>query len=81
MRTHDINYVGRMLLENALLSIGRARACRSIIDRDGEFIADRRGLPRRHPLLSIEARSRQLARRIFKMLKIELREEEDFDRA
>jgi hypothetical protein len=46
MREQNINYAGRMLLEMALTSIGRARVCRSIINRDGELIAGRRGLPR-----------------------------------
>jgi hypothetical protein len=65
-RKHNLNCVGLMFLESALFSLGRARMCRDIINRDGEL--------RRHPLLSIEVRARQLARQIFKMLKIELRD-------
>jgi hypothetical protein len=67
MRQHNLNCVGLMFLESALFSLGRARICRDIINRDGEL--------RRHPLLSIEVRGRQLARQIFKMLKIELRDD------
>jgi hypothetical protein len=65
MRQHNLNCVGLMFLESALFSLGRACICRDIINRDGEL--------RRHPLLSIEVRARQLARQIFKMLRIELR--------
>jgi hypothetical protein len=67
MHQHNLNCVGLMFLESALFSLGRARICRDIINRDGEL--------RRHPLLSIEVRARQLARQIFKMLKIELRDD------
>ena len=59
-----------------LRSIGRARVCRAAIDRDGEFIANRKGIPRPHPLVSTEIRLLQSARQIFKMLKINLRGEE-----
>jgi hypothetical protein len=72
MRTHDINYAGRILLEMALSSVGRARICRLAVERDGMFITGRGGGLRRHPLLSVEVSSRQLARQIFKMLRIEL---------
>ena len=67
MRQHNLNCVCLMFLESALFSLGRARICRDIINRDGEL--------RRHPLLSIEVRARQHARQIFKMLKIELRDD------
>jgi len=76
LRQHDLNYPGRMLLEMGLRSIGRARVCRAAIDRDGEFIANRKGIPRPHPLVSTEIRLLQSARQIFKMLKINLRGEE-----
>jgi len=75
LREHDINYPGRILLEMGLTSIDRARACCATIDRDGgSWITNRRsGLPRRHPLWGTEIRLLQFARQVFKMLKIELR--------
>jgi hypothetical protein len=77
LREHDLNHAGRLLLEMGLRSIGRARACRGVIDRDGgDFVTGRRGLPRPHPLVSTEIRLLQTARQVFKMLKINLRGEE-----
>ena len=73
VREHNLNYVGEMLLENALLALGRARTCREIIQHDGILLTNRDGLPRRHPLASIEVQSRKLAHSIFKMLHIDLR--------
>jgi hypothetical protein len=70
---HDLNYVGETLLTNALLALGRARMCREIIQRDGILLTNRAGLPRKHPLASIEVQSRQLVHSIFKMLHIDLR--------
>jgi len=77
LRQHDLNYPGRMLLEMGLTSIGRARACRATIDADGgSWVTSRRtGLPRRHPLWGTEIRLLQFARQVFKMLKIELRDD------
>jgi hypothetical protein len=75
MRNYDFNRGGEFLLENALLSLERARKCREIIDRDGPLLTRRDGLPKRHPLLSIEAQSRKLVQAIFKLLKIDLRED------
>ena len=77
LRQHDLNYPGRMLLEMGLRSIGRARYIRGLIDRDGEFITGRNGIPRPHPLVSTEIRLLQLARQLFKMLRINLRREEN----
>jgi hypothetical protein len=76
LRQHTLNYPGRMLLEMGLRSIGRARACRAAIDRDGEFIPNRKGIPRPHPLWGTEIKLLATARQIFKMLKIPLRESE-----
>jgi len=66
---HTLNAAGLTLLESALLSLGRARQCRRIVAHDDLLI---RGA-RRHPMLAMEVRSRQVAAQIFKMLGIELR--------
>jgi hypothetical protein len=72
VREHPFNRAGHLMLENALLSLGRARKCREIIERDGAMIMNREGMPMRHPLLAIEVQSRKLVRDTFKALKIEL---------
>jgi hypothetical protein len=76
MHEHDgLNRGGELLLENALQAMGRARTLRAIIDRDGVLLTGREGLPRKHPLLAIEAQLRKLVQTTFKALKIELRGE------
>jgi hypothetical protein len=72
VREHDFNRAGHLLLENALRSLGRARKCREIIDRDGALLTRRDGLPKRHPLLNVEVQSRKLVHAIFKVLRINL---------
>jgi hypothetical protein len=71
-----LNYCGCMLLGMAIHALHQAQYCAEIIDRDGGPLSiDSRGRPKRHPLAGLEVANRKLARDIFKMLKIELRED------
>jgi hypothetical protein len=71
-----LNYSGHMLLAMAVNAIGRAQYCAEIVDKDGGPLSiDNRGRPKRHPLAGLEVANRKLAKDLFKMLKIELREE------
>ena len=71
-----LNYSGHILLAMAVNAIGRAQVCAKTIDEaGGPLTVDNRGRLRRHPLAGIEVANRKLARDLFKMLKIELREE------
>jgi len=70
------NYSGCMLLGMAINAAVRAQYCAEIIDKAGGPLSiDNRGRLKRHPLAGIEVANRKLARDLFKMLKINLREE------
>src|SRR6516165_1775814 len=71
-----LNYSGCMLLGIAINALARAQVCAKTIDEaGGPLSVDNRGRPRRHPLAGLEVANRKLAKDLFKMLKIELREE------
>ena len=71
-----LTYSGCMLLGMAINAAARAQYCAKTIDKaGGPLSVDNRGRLRRHPLAGIEVANRKLARDLFKMLKIELREE------
>jgi hypothetical protein len=61
-RDYSFSYGGEMLLCMALQSLGRARH------------PGRRNIPKLHPLLGVERRSREFCSSVFKKLKIRLRE-------
>ena len=70
-----LNYSGHILLAMAVNAIGRAQHCAEIVDKAGGPLSiDNRGRLKRHPLAGLEVANRKLARDLFKMLKIELRE-------
>jgi hypothetical protein len=75
LRHHgNFNRAGEILLENALMAMGRARQLRTLIDRDGVLLTGREGLPRKHPLLPTEASFRKLVWSTFKALRISYEE-------
>jgi hypothetical protein len=72
---NDFSYASLILLCNALLCLGRARVCAATVEQQGPMIMTYRGVPRAHPLISIERRLRNFCHQAFKKLKIELRGE------
>jgi hypothetical protein len=71
-----LNGSGHTLLAMAVNALGRAQHCAQIIDKAGGPLSiDNRGRLKRHPLAGLEVANRKLARDLFKMLKIELREQ------
>jgi len=72
----QLNYSGCMLLGIAINALARAQVCAKIIDAaGGPLSVDSRARLRKHPLASLEVANRKLARDLFKMLKIELRDD------
>jgi hypothetical protein len=72
----QLNYSGCMLLGISINALARAQVCAKTIDEAGGPLSiDNRGRLKRHPLAGIEVANRKLAKDLFKMLKIELREE------
>jgi len=70
-----LNYGGGILLELAINAIARAQQCSKIIAKDGgPLIIGDDHKPCRHPLTGIEVQNRKLAREVFKLLRIEVRE-------
>jgi hypothetical protein len=72
-REYAFTYGGDMLLCFALRSLGRARHCSEIIEKQGAMIPGRRNILKPHPLLSVERNASQFCQSVFKKLKIELR--------
>jgi hypothetical protein len=70
---YDLSYGGKLLLCFGLKSLERGRHCSEVIAREGQTIPGRKkGIPKAHPLLSVEHRSRQFYQSVFKTLRIEL---------
>jgi hypothetical protein len=72
-REYDFTYCGNLLLCMALQSLGRARHCGEIIEKQGTMIPGRRNILKPHPLLFVERSARSFCSSVFKKLKIELR--------
>jgi hypothetical protein len=72
-RDHDFTYGGDLLLCFALRSLGRARHCGEIIEKQGAMIPGRRNVLKPHPLLSVQQSAHSFCLSVFKKLKIELR--------
>jgi phage terminase small subunit len=77
-----LNYCGHMLLGMAVSALHQAQHCAEVVDKAGGPLSnDKRGRPKRHPLAGLVVANNKLARDLFKMLKIQLRENELINRA
>lgn len=64
--------VSLKILEEACVSLQRARTARETIDRDGMTYLDGKGKPKPHPLLPFERDARAAALAAFRQLNFEL---------
>jgi len=63
---------GRLILQTALESFDRMRACQAAIERNGATFTDRFSQPRPHPLLSTERDARAAMLSALKQLNLDL---------
>jgi hypothetical protein len=73
VRSYDIRDVSSLrILEEACVSLQRARMAREIIDREGLTYLDGKGKPKMHPACVVERDSRAAALSAFRQLNLEL---------